>query len=78
MRSERRKRATDIYFNQRVKISAVGARIPNVFGIRMVDGCSVLEWFSFRMVFDKMAYICSVFEWFVTKWPPFVWFSNGF
>ena len=55
----------------------VGARIPNVFRIWMVDGRSVFEWFGFRMVFDKMATICSVFEWFLTKWPPFVRFLNG-
>ena len=34
-----------------------------MFGIQMAGVCLVFEWFSFRMVLDKMAAICSVFEW---------------
>ena len=65
----------------------MGARIPNTFGFRMVQSCSIGEWFGFRMVWTKWLPFCSDFEWFcsvfecsVFEWSVPVhrwWYWNG-
>ena len=69
--------------------NTVGARIPKAFGFRMVQSCSIGEWFGFRMVWTKWlpfcsdfecsvfecsVFQCSVFEWSV---PVHIWYWNG-
>ena len=64
---------------QKIKINTgstiVGALIPNAFGFRMIQSCSIDEWFGFRMVWTKWLPFCSDFEWSVPvqRW----WYWNG-